>query len=252
LKQELGPSAHETNTICERRKWVAEEDEQLLALVGKYGTKNWKLISSHLHGRLPKQCRERWINHVDPSIEKERLAESDWPMVYEAQREYGNRWSEIAKVLPGHRTPNQIKNFWHATMRKKSGPPKLQIGEEVDCVDESELSIDDSTVELATVVVDPQQYSFRTLEQKRMEFEHLCEIAEIVYQMECDRSDEQDSKMSSPDFKDTEMTSSVLHVYPPLEGCSASSAMDTCDTPKTKVDTSPHYQEQRKKFLRLA
>jgi len=127
-KTSLSPSIIK---VTERRKWVPEEDEKLSTLVDKYGTKNWRIISSHLRGRLPKQCRERWINHLDPSIVKGRLTEKEWKVVLDAHEDLGNRWSEIAKLLPG-RTPNQIKNHWHAMLRKTTKRKQREFSNDGD------------------------------------------------------------------------------------------------------------------------
>ena len=30
----------------------------------------WSVIATHLPGRIGKQCRERWFNHLDPNVKK--------------------------------------------------------------------------------------------------------------------------------------------------------------------------------------
>ena len=50
--------------------WTAEEDDLVRGLVAAHGTKKWSLIAQNLEGRLGKQCRERWYNHLDPAIKR--------------------------------------------------------------------------------------------------------------------------------------------------------------------------------------
>jgi len=100
-------------------RWTTEEDTRLAELVKRHGTKNWRYIASHLRGRLPKQCRERWCNQLDPHIKKDGLTSDEWVVVKRAHEIYGNRWAEIAKQVPG-RTANHIKNQWNTMLRRAS------------------------------------------------------------------------------------------------------------------------------------
>ncbi|KAE9461286.1 hypothetical protein C3L33_06807, partial [Rhododendron williamsianum] len=97
-------------------RWTLDEDKRLKVAVMLFGPKNWNKIAQFVPGRTHVQCRERWVNSLDPSLRfggwtQEEDSKLDaavakhrdcWSKVY---------WSKVAACVPP-RTDNQCKRRW--------------------------------------------------------------------------------------------------------------------------------------------
>lgn len=102
--------------------WTLQEDETLTALVKQLGSRDWQEIAKRLSTttgteRLPKSCRQRWTDQLDPKLNHRPFTLGESELVVKYQKVHGNHWSLIASKL-GDRSANMVKNHWYSLKRK--------------------------------------------------------------------------------------------------------------------------------------
>ena len=61
--------------VSNKMPWSVEEDTILTEIINSRGLASWSIIAKEINEKLKsnrsgKQCRERWLNHLSPSISK--------------------------------------------------------------------------------------------------------------------------------------------------------------------------------------
>lgn len=106
--------------------WTPEQDMRLMNSIQKHSGVSWSTIAAEVTGKVNKQCRERYMCHLDPMIDKSPLSDAEISTLELAVQELGPKWGEISKTLftfanGKRRTDLHLKNVWHSHHRSDLG-----------------------------------------------------------------------------------------------------------------------------------
>jgi hypothetical protein len=100
-------------------KFSSAEDDTLRGLVARHGAWDWTVIAQGLPGRTGRQCRERWVNYLAPTIIEDPWSQEEDYLLLAMHRQFGAKWSQIALAFRG-RTDVHVKNRYHLLGRRMS------------------------------------------------------------------------------------------------------------------------------------
>lgn len=103
--------------VEKKGNWTEQEDMLLLQWVEVHGPNKWTECARRIEGRCGKQCRERWMNTLDPRVKRGNWKESEQMRIFEQMQENWSSWATISKHLKG-RTENAIKNYFYSSVRR--------------------------------------------------------------------------------------------------------------------------------------
>ena len=117
--------------------WLPEEDALLREAVeslsgesiSKSGSVPWKVICLAVPGRSHKQCRERFVEHLDSRLASDEISSKEASIIYSFFKKHGRKWSKMCNKIntwrarngyKGKRARRSVRNIIRARDRRTS------------------------------------------------------------------------------------------------------------------------------------
>lgn len=111
---------------AKKGNWTSQEDDLLFLWVDQHGPTKWTECSKEIKGRCGKQCRERWVNILNPNVKKGNWSDHEQDVIFNNLSTYNTSWSAMSHILPG-RTENSIKNYFYSSVRRLKSNPLIHM-----------------------------------------------------------------------------------------------------------------------------
>ena len=105
------------NPNINKDRWTTDESEKLKRAVEFYGVGNWSKVQRLVPGRTDMQCRERYVNILQPTVKRTKLTDEEVEQIIAIVKRVGPKWSYIAEYFPG-RTDHQVYRAYHDYLQK--------------------------------------------------------------------------------------------------------------------------------------
>ena len=86
--------------------------------------------SNKQYFRSGKQCREQWLNHLDPEKKRGEWDPSEDALIVSFILKHGKKWAVISKELDGRRTEHMVKNRYKKLLRDRMGKGTYHLSSE--------------------------------------------------------------------------------------------------------------------------
>ena len=157
------PRTHSEGRTHGRNHWSDDEDQKLLEAARAHGftdgsdggaawSPDWGAISAQMDTRSPEQCRRRFTDYLDPTIDHSSLTEEEEQLLVQLVETHGTKWSAISSEMPqtnGRRTGVQLSNTWRRVVGKQ------QERRPTKALDDAAALEKDGQPEASTAVAEP-------------------------------------------------------------------------------------------------